>query len=427
MADAHSPRQLGIGSLLALGLNGIVGVGIFFAPAEVAARVPGTAGLAVYALTALALLPIALTYAALGGRFERDGGPYVWAREAFGPNVAFGVGWIAYVSALFSTSAVVVGLAQHAGPPLGFTGATGVHVFGFFVLVVVSAVTAAGLRPSAAAWDAVTVLKLLPLLALVAAFFWVAPGRPAAADVALRFDPFQRAMLVVLFALQGFEIVPVPAGHVKNARIAVPAATLAAPLAAAVLYVLVHAACVRSLPGLAHSDAPLVDAGRALGGPNLAVLMEVGTSVSAFGICLGMVAMSPRYLTALGTRDALGTWLGHEDTRRVPQRALWITVLAVCVFAQLGALGELLALSSVAVLAQYGVTAAALLVLAARRVRGLTRWHMLPAPFALAAIVMIAQGATSNELLVAGGVLALGAGLLLLRRRVLHAASHRSE
>jgi amino acid transporter len=419
MADANSQRQLGLPSLLALGLNGIVGVGIFFAPAEVAARVPGNAGLLVYVLTALALLPIALTYAALGGRFDRDGGPYVWAREAFGPRVAFAVGWIAYVSALFSTSAVVVGLAQHAGPPLGFKGDTGAHVFSLLVLAVVTAINAAGLRPSAAAWDAVTVLKLLPLLGLIAAYLWVAPDAPVVENQPLRFDPFQRAMLVVLFALQGFEIVPVPAGHVKNPRFAVPVATLAAPLGAAVVYVLVHAACVASLPALGRADAPLVDAGRALGGPNMARLMEVGTSVSAFGICLGMVAMSPRYLTALGTRDGLGTWLAREDARRVPQRALWITVLAVCVFAQLGALGELLALSSVAVLAQYGVTAAALLFLAARRVKGLTRWHMLPAPFALAAIVLIAQGATPNELLVAGGVLALGLGLLFLRRRAI--------
>ncbi|HMJ14586.1 MAG TPA: APC family permease, partial [Polyangiaceae bacterium] len=413
--------------LLALGLNGIVGVGIFFAPAEVAARVPGPAGLSVYIVTALALLPIALTYAALGGRFDRDGGPYVWAREAFGPRVAFGVGWIAYVSALFSTSAVVVGLAQHAGPPLGFSGEAGVRMFALIVLAVVTAVNAAGLRPSAAAWDAVTVLKLVPLFVLIAAFLWVRPSAPAVQESVVSFDSFQRAMLVVLFALQGFEIVPVPAGHVKNTRFAVPFATLAAPLGAAVLYVLLHAACVWSLPGLARADAPLVEAGRALGGQNLASLMEVGTNVSAFGICLGMVAMSPRYLTALGTREGLGAWLGREDARRVPQRALWITVLVVCVLAQLGALGELLALSSVAVLAQYGVTAAALLVLAARRVGGLTRWHMLPAPLALLAIVMIAQGATTNELLVAGGVLALGLGLLFLRRRVRHASTSGSD
>ena len=52
-STAVARRSLGFGSLLALGVNGIVGVGIFFAPSEVAALVPGAAGIAVYAVTAL--------------------------------------------------------------------------------------------------------------------------------------------------------------------------------------------------------------------------------------------------------------------------------------------------------------------------------------------------------------------------------------
>lgn len=100
MSESPAParRSLGFGSLLALGVNGIVGVGIFFTPAEVAGLVPGTAGVWVYALTALCLLPVALAYAALGSRFAEDGGPYVWARAAFGPSTGFAVGWVAYVS-----------------------------------------------------------------------------------------------------------------------------------------------------------------------------------------------------------------------------------------------------------------------------------------------------------------------------------------
>src|SRR5512140_1855386 len=137
MAEPES-RTLGFWSLLALGINGIVGVGIFFAPAEVAALVPGRAGVLVYALTALALLPIAWTYATLGGRFAEDGGPYVWARAAFGPNVAFAVGWIAYVSALFSTSAVMVGLAEHAGPALGLHAPWARRAFAVVLLVLLA-------------------------------------------------------------------------------------------------------------------------------------------------------------------------------------------------------------------------------------------------------------------------------------------------
>src|SRR5581483_6059613 len=109
-------RPLGPLSLLALGINGIVGVGIFFAPAEVAAELPGVAGVWVYFATAAAMLPIACGFAALGSRFDVDGGPYVWARAAFGVRFAFFVGWVTYVSSLLSVAAVVSGLAHHAAP-----------------------------------------------------------------------------------------------------------------------------------------------------------------------------------------------------------------------------------------------------------------------------------------------------------------------
>src|SRR5688500_3637233 len=114
-------RPVGPVHLLALGVNGIVGVGIFFAPADLAARAPGS-GTAVFALTALALMPVALAFAVLGGRFDEDGGPVVFARDAFGPLAAFVVGWIAYVSAIASAAAVIVGLTTAAGPAVGIEG-----------------------------------------------------------------------------------------------------------------------------------------------------------------------------------------------------------------------------------------------------------------------------------------------------------------
>jgi amino acid transporter len=257
----------------------------------------------------------------------------------------------------------------------------------------------------------------LPIAALVVAFVWVPAGSFAPVIGSLQPEPFQRAMLVVLFSLQGFEIVAVPAGHARNSRWSVPIATVASLVLATLIYVSIHAACVWSLPDLPDAEAPLIEAGRVLGGPRLESVMAVGTNLSAFGIALGMLAMSPRYLAALGRADALGEWLSREDARRVPQHALWITVVSVLIFSQWKGLGELFALSSVSVLAQYGVTAAALATLALRQSHGLRRWHVLPVPFALAAILLIAQGARTSELLVAAAVLAAGVGVLAARRR----------
>src|SRR3990172_7312619 len=141
-------RPVGPLQLLALGLNGIVGVGIFFVPASVAASAPGFGAVAVFALTGLALLP---------------------------------------------------------------------------------AVVASGLRLSARVWTSLTALKLLPLVLLVLAFA-LAWGRFPAPAMAAPGLGWLRAALSVVFACQGFEIVPVIAGQVRASSRAVPLATPRSPL-----------------------------------------------------------------------------------------------------------------------------------------------------------------------------------------------------
>ncbi len=409
------PRLLGPISLIALGLNGVVGVGIFFVPGSVAKHVPGGWGAGVYLLTACACLPVALAFARLGRRFDQDGGPYVFAREAFGPNIAYLVGWLTYASAVFSTSAVIRGLAQALTSEFAAASPIVTNGLASLIALVLAAVVAAGLRISAWTWTAVTVAKLVPLLGLlVAAIIFVpviaAPAAPTAAAV-VACEPSARgvlrAALVALFALQGFEIVAVPAGHVRRAQ-SVATATMVALVGAASLYVALHLACVRAVPALAASRAPLVDAARGYGGPAFARVLEAGTTISALGIAFGMMAMTPRYLAAVGRHDGLGAWLGQSSRRGVPLRALAITCAIVFVLVQFGSLEQLFALSSVAVLTQYFSKAAALTCLASKRALGLGPAELAIGILACYASLAVASGATLWEVARAAAVLLLG-------------------
>ncbi|HXU61154.1 MAG TPA: APC family permease [Polyangia bacterium] len=414
-APSGSPagRPLGGWSLLALGLNGVIGVGIFFTPGLIAGLVPGMSGVWVYAVTAAVLAPVGAVYATLGERFDADGGPYLWARAAFGPGAAFAIGWIAYVSAVLSTAAVVAGLG-HA-----LAGAWGLGAPGPERLVALAtggalmALTAAGLRPSARIWSALTVSKLLPLMLLVGAFVWRAPDlvprAPASAP-----GGWGRAMLLAVFALQGFEIVPVPRGHARGGARVIGAATLGALELAAVLYAAIQAACVRALPDLPGQAAPLVAAAGALGGGWLARIVAVGADLSAIGIAFGMAAMTPRYLVALASDELgprLGPWLRAESQGQVPLRALAVTAAAVAVLVSGRALGGLFVLSGLAVLAQYAASALALAKLAWTRAHGLRRRDLIWAPASAAAVALMVPGAQPGELAILGGVLAAGLGV----------------
>lgn len=415
-------RPLGVGSLLALGINGIVGVGIFFAPAEVAAHAPGALGVLVFGAVAVALVPVAIAFALLGARFGEDGGPVVFAREAFGERVAFVVGWLAYASAAFSTAATVSGLSRAVAPSLGLPDPLAARGLAVVLALTLAGVCALGLVLSARVWTTLTVLKLVPLVALAVVSVVVpvalsSPGEGASAASPPHVSSLARGALTALFAYQGFEIVPVVAGQSRAHRRAVPIAVLGSLGIAAVLYAVVQRACVRAVPDLAAASAPLADTARVLGGSAFEATVRLGTSVSALGIAFGMMTMTPRYLSALAQVSDLRGGLEDPGRRGTPPRALAVTLAAVLVLVALGELGELFNLASLAVVLQYAFTAAALVALAWRRQRDLVPLHGLVAMPALMLAAALVGSATRAEWMVALGTAGVGVALRRVLRR----------
>lgn len=408
-------RVLGFWALLTLGINGIVGVGIFFAPAELARLVPGPGSALAFAATALLLAPVAWTYGRLGSAYSEDGGPFVWAREAFGARFAFAVGFVAYTSAVLSTSAVVSGLGQYLAPELGFGSSAARAWFQLGTALLFSGVASLGLRLSAWVWSLLTLLKLAPLLLLAgsalprSAELWAADW-PSGSGLS-------RAALLAVFPMQGFEIVAVPAGEVRGGRRTVLLATLSSLAFAAALYVLLQLACVLHVPQLAGSSAPIVEAGGAVIKGAGRALFATGANVSAVGIAFGMFAMTPRYLSALGTESLLGAALGRER-RGVPSLALAVTTVLVLVLVSAASLEGLFVLSSLAVLLQYAVSALSLFRLAGRRERGLGLLDRGLAPLTLFSLWILARSAKLAEVALLAAVLGLGWLLLGLRRRL---------
>jgi APA family basic amino acid/polyamine antiporter len=415
-------RVLGFGSLLTLGINGIVGVGIFLAPAALAKAVPGAASALAFVVTAGLLLPVAWTYGRLGSAYPEDGGPYVWARAALGEKFAFGVGFVAFASGVLSTSAVVSALGQYLAPELGFDSGLSRWLFQLGAALLFSGIVLSGLRLSAWVWSALTLLKLVPLFVLAWAGASALFDHTVAVAGPISAPGLTRAALLAVFPLQGFEIVPVPAGEVRGGRRTVLAATLLSLAFAAVLYVLVQLACVRALPQLAASSAPVVEAGTHYTHGALGSLFAAGANVSAIGIAFGMFAMTPRYLSALGTDALLGRALSRER-RGVPVLSLLITTALVLVLVSSSALLRLIVLSSLAVLLQYAVSAVALFRLAARGERQLGRLDRLLAPLTLVAIAALVQAAELVEILTLLGILLCGFALLHVHRAL--ASRHR--
>ncbi|MFH1724492.1 MAG: APC family permease [Elusimicrobiota bacterium] len=360
-------RRLSFLDVFCLGLNAIIGSGIFLFPGTLAA-LAGPASILAFLVCGLLLTTVALCYAELGGMFPGNGGSYLYAREAFGDTAGFGVGLVAWAAAVLSWAAVASILAGHLGFFHPFFDAPAVRkAVAAGGLVVFGAVNYRGVKPGAWTVDFLTAAKVLPLLLFViAGLSSVSPGRYAPLfSGEMRFG---YAVFLALWALQGFEVVAIPAGETECPQRDVPRAVVGSLVTAAVLYTLIQAVAVGAYPGLAgSSERPLADAAAHFMGSWGGGLLAVGGVVSMLGFIAGAALGAPRYLSALGERSLLRWGLGAVHARfKTPHRSILATTGTAVLLALAFDFGRLIDLSNLAVVSQY---LASCLALAALRVR----------------------------------------------------------
>ena len=106
--NTRNRNTLGFWSIVLLGINGVIGSGIFLLPGKMMDLV-GPGSLFVYIFMAMVVMAIALCFAECAGRFTRNGASYVYARAAFGEFVGFEVGLMSWAIRIIAWAAMAVG------------------------------------------------------------------------------------------------------------------------------------------------------------------------------------------------------------------------------------------------------------------------------------------------------------------------------
>src|ERR1700745_2918198 len=114
VSDVKLRRELGKWDLTAIGVNQVIGSAVFILPSQIAAQVGNWSTLA-FVLVGIASLLVALCFAETGSRFEGTGGAHLYARAAFGPFVAFEVGWMQWLTTMAGQATVVNAVALALG------------------------------------------------------------------------------------------------------------------------------------------------------------------------------------------------------------------------------------------------------------------------------------------------------------------------
>ncbi len=360
-------RQLKFFDILCLGLNAIVGSGIFLIPGRLVAGV-GASSIFLFVLCGLLLIIVGLCFAEASSQVDRNGGPYHYASKAFGPQVGFITGWIAVVTAFFSYATVANGLPQYLGMFLpGFDVGVKAHAISIAVILLLALINHRGVRLGANVVNLFTVSKLVPLLILIVPgiFFidWtrVSPIVPTNLG---DFTPMFGLILAVVFTYQGFEVSPVPAGETDNPKRNVPRAVMGSLFVAMVLYALVQTVVVGSGADVAASETPLSTTGIHLFGPWAGTLFSIGAVISMFGYCAGMALGAPRYLTVLCEDGFLPKAGAKEHPKfNTPVFAIWFIAAVTILLTLTLDFNRLVDISALAVVLQYIVTCAAIPIL----------------------------------------------------------------
>lgn len=360
-------RGIGRASMVALVINAVVGAGIFGLPSRVHALL-GPWALLAYVACALLVLLVVLCFAEVGSRFERTGGPYLYAHAAFGPVVGFQVGWLVWLTRVTAFAALCNLLLDYLAwfwPVATTPGWRALLVSG--VVALIAWVNIRGVRPAAIVANVFTVGKLVPLLLFVGIGLWfVEPARLVPGDAPALGD-FSAGMLLLVFAFTGFETATVPAGEVRDPRRTLPFAILTALAVIVPLYVLVQVVSIGTLPGLATSTRPLADAAASFAGATGAAVIVVGALVSIAGTLNGLVLAAPRLLFAMAGNRELPAVLARTHSRHhTPHVAIVFTALAMLVMTLSGSFLSAVAISTLTRLLAYGATCAAVPVLRRR-------------------------------------------------------------
>jgi len=335
-------------------------------PAALAAGA-GRASLAVLLLTLLLASMMALCLAEVASRFDRTGGPMIYASEAFGRNAGFVVGWLMYLSRLSAFGAIAVVMLDYGAglwPALGDTTARIVCVTA--IVAALAAINVAGVSQGARMSSVLALVKVTPLLVVAAAGLWML-RQPANALPPDGAGDLGGALLIAFFACMGFETAAVLAGEVRRPSRDIAAGILGGLACVAIVYTLLMIACLRAVPDLAHASRPLAAAAAAALGPNGAVLVSLTAVLSCAGTLTVMMLTTPRILFALAAHgDMPLVFASVNPARRTPAVAIIVSAVALWLLTVSGTFVYLATFSAMARLLMYGSTCAALIVLRRR-------------------------------------------------------------
>lgn len=329
--NGRHARRFGLPVATALVMGNIIGGGIFLLPASVAPF--GTISLLAFGVLTVGAIALALVFGRLAARDPRTGGPYVYAREAFGDFAGFLAAWAYWITTWVSNAALAVAAVGYLDVLIPVNDHRWTACLAALVIQWLPALANfAGTRYVGAVQLVSTVLKFAPLLLVaVGGLFFFDPDNlgPFNASGSSGIGAVSAAAAILLFSYLGVESAAVSAGEVKDPRRTVGRATVIGTAGAALVYLLGTLSVFGTVSHdrLVTSTAPFSDAVNAMfGGAWGGWAVALAALVSMTGCLNGWTLLSAQTPYA-AAKDGLFPAAFARRRRGVPTVGVGVTVV----------------------------------------------------------------------------------------------------
>jgi APA family basic amino acid/polyamine antiporter len=373
--------------LMALGIGGIIGTGIYTLTG-VGAGLAGPGVILSFAICGLVCACAALAYTEMATMIPTAGSAYTYTYSAIGEVAGWVVGWALILEYSLACSSVAVGWSAHL---VGWLEqGMGLHLPAFLLnaphaggLVNLPAVAVAlavmglllmGTRESA------TVNIILVLVKIVALGAFIFLGLPAIQ--AGNYDPFapfgfigqqmggekvgiMAAAAIVFFAFFGFDAVSTSAEETKKPARDLTIGILGSMGVSTLIYMLVAAVAVGVAPfqEIANSAEPLPHILRSIGYPLMAGLVGMAAIVALPSVILVMMYGQSRIFFVMARDGLLPPAVAKVNSKGSPALITLLTGIFVAIFAGFVPLKEIAALSNAGTLIAFIAVALSMIIL----------------------------------------------------------------
>ncbi|MFR4252773.1 MAG: APC family permease [Weissella confusa] len=309
-------KGIGFPSVVLLGINGVIGGGLFLLPSTMYKQ-GGQYVLLAIALAGISATLIAMHYAVMSSRIDEDGGAWVYTKRAFGHYPGFLVGWFGWLFGVITISAetaaflkTLTGLVPAVGTPLVYNS------LAIGIMLLLGIMNYFGTGIASRIDDASSLIKIGVILAVfIATVVWLLLGSTSQFSIAQAkpVHDCSGAFGNAFYMFTGFSLIPIAAKEMKNPGKMLPRAILTVMLATTAIFVLMQVVAMTVLGDhLAGSALPVADIFNVILGRVGRTIIITGMMLSIIGVAIATSFNSPIELASMARERG---FLPHEFSR----------------------------------------------------------------------------------------------------------------